>query len=77
MLGDEVEIVEFDAVEGSLITSGPLRKIGLPRGVLVCALLRGDELVVPKGSDQVAPGDRVLVVMKTELAGKVTDYLTA
>jgi len=40
-------------------------------------LLRNGELVVPKGSDQVEAGDRVLVVMKTELAGKVTDYLTA
>lgn len=77
LLGDEVEIVEFDAVEGSLLTSGPLRNIGLPRGALVCALLRRGELVVPRGSDQVEPGDRVLVVMKTELAGKITDYLTA
>jgi trk system potassium uptake protein TrkA len=77
LLGDEVEIVEVEAERGSRITSAPLMELGLPRGVLVAALHRGEELVMPKGSDQVAPGDRLLIVVMADLMGKLTDYLEA
>jgi len=77
LLGDEVEIIEVEAERGSRIISAPLMELGLPRGVLVAALHRGDELVMPKGSDQLAPGDRLLIVVMADLVSKLTDYLEA
>jgi len=77
LLGDEVEIMEVEAEAGSRLTSGPLMKVGLPRGVLVAALLRGEKLCVPEGSDHVQPGDRVLIVAMTDLVNKLTEYLEA
>jgi trk system potassium uptake protein TrkA len=77
LLGDEVEIMEVEAEAGSRLTSAPLMKVGLPRGVLVAALQRGEELRVPEGSDHVQPGDRVLIVAMTDLVNKLTEYLEA
>jgi trk system potassium uptake protein TrkA len=52
-----------------------LSEIKLPRGVLVAALQRGEKLLVPRGSDRVEPGDRVLVITTTENASKLADLL--
>ncbi len=75
LLGDEVEIMEVEAERGSRLASGTLMQVGLPQGVLVAALQSGDELRVPDGNDQVQPGDRVLIVVMTDLVGKLTEYL--
>jgi trk system potassium uptake protein TrkA len=77
LLGDEVEIVELEAEPGCRLTSEPLKGVGLPRGVLVAAVQRGNELVVPSGDHRVEPGDRVLIASKADLVGKLTDYLEA
>ncbi|MCG8587990.1 MAG: Trk system potassium transporter TrkA [Proteobacteria bacterium] len=77
LLEDQVEIVEVEAVRGSRLTSGPLSEVKLPRGVLVGAIRRGSELLVPRGRDQVAPGDRVLLVTTVDLAPKLGDFTEA
>jgi len=75
LLGDEVEIMEVVVERGCRLTSGALKDIGLPQGVLVAARQRGDELVVPLGADSVEPGDRVLIVLIADLVGKLTEFL--
>jgi len=75
LLEDEVEIMEVEALEGSPLTKGKLASVGLPRGVLVAALRRGEKLVVPRGSDCVEAGDRVLIISTTESAPKCADFL--
>lgn len=77
LLDDQVEIMEVEAVEGGRLTAGPLSKVKLPSGVLVAALRRGDQLVVPKGPDRVEAGDRVLLITTIDLARKVSDFLGA
>jgi len=75
LLEDEVEVMEVDAVSGSKLTSGKLANIGLPRGVIVAALRRGEKLLVPRGGDRVEPGDRALIISSTESASKVSEYV--
>jgi len=75
LLEDQVEIVEVEATAGSRLTAGPLASIDLPKGVLVAALRRGDELRVPRGHDQVEPGDEVLIIAATEMVRKLSDWL--
>ncbi len=75
LLEDEVEIMEVEAESSSRLTGGPLAKAKLPRGVLVAALRRGEELLVPGGNDIVEPGDRVLMIATADLASKLDDYL--
>ena len=75
LLEDQVEIMVADASRGSRLTSGPLMDVGLPHGVLVAAVRRGDKLFVPQGKDTVEPGDRVVVAIMEELAGRLTEVL--
>lgn len=65
LLGDEVEIVEVEVEPGCALVSGPLMEVKLPPGILVVALQRGEELVVPRGPDRVLAGDRVLIAFES------------
>jgi trk system potassium uptake protein TrkA len=76
LLGDRVEVMEAEAVKGSRLVSGELSEVSLPRGVLVGALRRNGALLVPRGTDRVEPGERVLIIAATESAAKLTDFLT-
>jgi len=57
----EAEVMEAVAMETSEIVGKPLSKIGLPKGSLVTAILRGDEVVIPSGDSVIAPGDRIII----------------
>ena len=76
LLADRIEIVEVEASKGGPLTQGALSDVKLPRGVLVAALRRGAKLLVPRGSDHIEPGDRVLVITTTENAAKLADFLS-
>jgi trk system potassium uptake protein TrkA len=61
----KVQIVEFDvprdAPEGAVI-GRPLRKADIPPNSKVAGLIRGDRLIVPRGSETILPGDRAVVI---------------
>lgn len=76
LLEDRVEVVEAEAVKGSPITRASVAEVGLERGVLIAALLRGDELLLPSGEDRVEPGDLVLMIATTDQAPKIARYLS-
>jgi trk system potassium uptake protein TrkA len=76
LLEDRIEIVEAEVGKRSTLAKGTLSDIKLPRGVLVAALKRGDRLMVPRGADQVEPGDRVLLISTAENASKLADFLS-
>ncbi len=75
LLEDRIEIVEAGVGKRSRLAKGTLSEIKLPRGVLVAALQRGEQLRVPRGSDRVEHGDRVLLITTSENAAKLADFL--
>lgn len=48
--------------EASELTGAPLGELRLPDGVLVAAVLRGPDLVVPSGDEVLQPDDQVYVI---------------
>ena len=76
LLEDRVEVVEAEAVKGSPITQAPISQVGIERGILIAALRRGDQLLLPSGADRVEAGDLVLMISTTDQASKVTRYLS-
>jgi trk system potassium uptake protein len=60
-----VQIVEFDVPreesEGALI-GRPLRDAEIPADSKLAGLIRGDRMIVPRGSEMILPGDRVVVI---------------
>jgi trk system potassium uptake protein TrkA len=76
LLEDRVEVVEAEAVKGSPITGGTIAEVGLERGILIAALRRGEELLLPSGDDRVEAGDVVLMISTVDQISKVTRYLS-
>ena len=61
----KVQIVEFDvpaeAQAGPLI-GRPLREADIPDDSKVVAIIRGDRLILPRGSESIQPRDRIVVI---------------
>lgn len=62
ILDDRVEALEFTVNEESEATSAPLADLKLKPNQLVCCITRGDEIIIPRGSDRIQVGDTVIVV---------------
>ena len=58
---ENAEAFEAVAMETSDIVGRPLREIEFPRDAIVGALVRGSEVIIPKGSTVIEPGDRVMI----------------
>ena len=43
----------------------PLRELKLKPDLLICAIVRGAQVIIPDGDDSFSPGDHVIVVTKT------------
>lgn len=69
------EIVEADALETSPLVGTPLKEIDLPKGVVVGALVRDDEVIIPRGDTVIKAGDRVVLFAAAEAVAKVAKML--
>jgi trk system potassium uptake protein TrkA len=61
----KVQIVEFDVAADAnhnALIGRPLREAEIPKDSKVAGLIRGDRMIVPRGNEQIAPGDRVVVI---------------
>ncbi len=62
-LGDQrTEVLEFEALETSGVVGKPLMEIKFPKGALVVAIIRGEEVTIPGGKDIIEVGDIVLAL---------------
>jgi len=61
LLNEQAEVLEVIAQPGSRIVGRPLYQSGLPRGVIIGAISRGDKAIIPKGNDIIQEGDRLVV----------------
>ena len=65
------ELIEAEALETSPLVGRPLRDVKLPAGVLVGAVVRGDEMITPRGATVVQAHDRVVLFAAAEAVRKV------
>jgi cell volume regulation protein A len=61
------EIVDYTVKRGALVAGQQLRELALPDGVVVSLIVRGQEVVMPRGSSMLLPGDHVFVALRTAL----------
>ena len=71
----KVEATEFIVKENSPITAGPLMTLKFKEGVLVAAILRDDKVLIPRGSDAIAAGDRVVIVSSLMDINDISDVV--
>ncbi len=75
MVGGKLEAAEFIVREESAITGTPLAQIEFKNGVLVAAILRKKKVIIPRGNDQILPGDRVVIVSEAMALHDISDIL--
>jgi trk system potassium uptake protein TrkA len=61
MKGIEAEAIEFRVSESCAIAGSTLVDLTIPEGAVIGTILRGDEIVIPRGTDVIQPGDEVIV----------------
>ncbi|MEA2379684.1 MAG: potassium/hydrogen antiporter [Thermoleophilaceae bacterium] len=62
------EVVEFPVGDEYALVGHRVRDLGLPRDALLSVIVRGEEAVLPRGSTRIEAGDRLHVVVRTEVA---------
>ncbi|MBT3396232.1 MAG: Trk system potassium transporter TrkA [Alphaproteobacteria bacterium] len=55
------ELIEGDALETSSLVGAPLREVKVPEGIVVGAIVRGEEVIIPRGSTVIEADDRVIL----------------
>lgn len=71
----DVDLVEVQVTEDLHVAGCRLAEVPLPDRMLVTALIRGSEAIVPSGGTQLRDGDRLLVSVVR--SNRATDALTA
>ena len=65
------EIIEAETLETSPLSGKALRDVKLPAGVIIGAIVRDDEVIIPRGETMIETGDRVIVFATREMVKKV------
>ncbi len=74
--GEHAEAIEAEALETSDIVNIPLAKVKFPKGALVGAVVRGEEIIIPKGDTVIQPKDRLIIFALQKVVPKLEKLLT-
>lgn len=53
----------------------PIHALGLPKGILIGALFRNNDAIIPSGNDELEPGDRIIIFVAASMVRKVEYFL--
>ena len=76
IIGNRAEAIEFNVnekIQG--LTSTPLRELSLKKNILICAIIRKRQVIIPNGNDKIEAGDSVIVVTKEYRFSELKDIL--
>jgi trk system potassium uptake protein TrkA len=74
--GEHAEAIEAEALESSDLVNLPLSKVKFPKGSLVGAIVRGDEIIIPLGDSVIKPKDRLIIFTLRKEVPKLEKLLT-
>ena len=66
LVNDRLEAIEFVVRDKKDYVDVPLKKLKLRSGILIASIVRGNELIIPKGDDCLKVDDSVVVVTTTK-----------
>lgn len=75
LIKGEVEVAEFTVGENSPIVGTPLSQLEFKEDALIAAIIRGKQLIIPRGGAVIEPGDSVVTVTKLLYMRDVSDLL--
>lgn len=75
IIGGKAEAVEFIANQTTKFLNIPLRNLKLVSGVLVAAIVRKNEIIIPHGKDVIKQGDSVILIVKDKQFSDFNDII--
>lgn len=75
VMGDRVEVVEFTANKFTSFLDSPLKNLKVVGGVLVAAIVRKNEIIIPHGNDAIKIGDKVILIAKDKILTDLNDMV--
>lgn len=76
LMNDFGEILEIEASESLSVTNVALSDLKLPFGILICAIVRDEDVIIPDGDSIIKPGDHVIVMAAQGRASTVEKLFT-
>ena len=73
--GEQAEVIEAMAMETSDIVGKPLKRLSFPKGALLAAIIRKDDIIIPSGESVVKPGDRIIIFANRKAIPKIEKFL--
>jgi potassium/hydrogen antiporter len=70
----EGDIVEYTVEPGTLASDHAVRDLALPDGVVLALIARQQQLIPPRGSTVIRPGDHVFVVLRPDVR-RIVDHV--
>jgi len=70
------EIIEAEALKTSSLVGNPLRDIDLPDEILIGAIVRDEQVLIPRGGTTIKAGDRVILFAAAGAVKKVEKLFT-
>ncbi len=61
LLDGQAEVTEIIASEKLEILNKPLKKLNLPKSIIIGAIVHGSEVIIPNGDSKIHAGDRFVV----------------
>jgi trk system potassium uptake protein TrkA len=73
--GEEAEVLEAIALETSDMVGKPIQQIGFPKGALVMAIIREEDVIIPTGESVIEPDDQIVILSTRQAIPKVEKAL--
>jgi len=74
--GVHAEAIEAEALETSEIVNVTLSKVKFPKGAILGAIVRGEEIIIPHGDSIIRPQDRLIIFALQQVIPKLEKLLT-
>jgi len=74
--GEHAEAIEAEALETSDIVNVPLADVKFPKGAIIGAIVRGEEVIIPRGDSIIRPRDRLIIFALQPVIPKLEKLLT-
>ncbi|HDK27606.1 MAG TPA: Trk system potassium transporter TrkA [Candidatus Atribacteria bacterium] len=71
----EAEIMELIAQPTSKIINKPLKILNLPKNSIIGAIVRQDEVIIPRGEDSILPHDKIIIFTLSSEIKKIEEII--
>jgi len=69
----QAEIIEVIADSSTWILNTKIKKLGLPKDIIIATIVRKNEVVIPHGNDIIKEGDRVILITKNKYISSLNE----